>query len=319
MVMSTQLNPGFVSFSGSTSPEMDHLKSMCSPTLPSLPWTSSFMDYVTASSAPAVSTLRQSSCFMPAEIPLNAPTEFCDSHNVLADSKSMMFGYSVFSSSSGAVSYSGPSDHVVSAPQPMDPTGWWSMQPAVPQLPPTFTCGLPVHPGVPIMKSDAMSFVSRPASTVSTRRCRRCRCPNCQESSINGTNKRKQHICHIPGCGKVYGKTSHLKAHLRWHTGERPFICNWLFCRKTFTRSDELQRHLRTHTGEKRFSCTECGKRFMRSDHLSKHVKTHENKRGKTQVVEQAVSHDPVIDVESLGESCESSLQMSQFSYPASQ
>lgn len=114
-----------------------------------------------------------------------------------------------------------------------------------------------------------------------TRKSKRCKCPNCIAPDVPQANKvKKKHVCHIVGCNKVYGKTSHLKAHLRWHSGERPFECDWPNCTKSFTRSDELSRHKRTHTGDKRFVCKLCQKQFTRSDHLQKHMKVHNKKPG---------------------------------------
>jgi len=54
---------------------------------------------------------------------------------------------------------------------------------------------------------------------------------------------------------------------------ERPFPCD--VCGRKFIRATHLRRHMRIHTGEKPFACHICGRRYARGDYLRAHIHAH--------------------------------------------
>ena len=69
-------------------------------------------------------------------------------------------------------------------------------------------------------------------------------------------------------CFRDFPREKSLQAHLRTHTGERPYLCDYPNCTRAFVQSGQLKTHQRLHAGEKPFKCAVegCSNRYTHAN-----------------------------------------------------
>jgi uncharacterized Zn-finger protein len=71
-------------------------------------------------------------------------------------------------------------------------------------------------------------------------------------------------------CPSAFKKSSHLKQHLRSHSGERPYKC--FQCFRSFISSGVLKNHIKTHEGVRSHKCPDCQLTFTTNGSLKRHM-----------------------------------------------
>ncbi|XP_034233323.1 zinc finger protein 354A-like isoform X11 [Thrips palmi] len=82
-------------------------------------------------------------------------------------------------------------------------------------------------------------------------------------------------LCHV--CSKMM-KPQKLRAHLRIHSGEKPYECK--VCNRKFGQTSNLRNHMSTiHSEEKPHECSICGKKFKVMKNLKAHLEFHRGEK----------------------------------------
>lgn len=84
---------------------------------------------------------------------------------------------------------------------------------------------------------------------------------------------REVYICPFSNCDRISSEHSNMKAHLRLHTGERPYVCRVSTCRKSFRWKSSLTYHERAlHSNTRPYQCSGCRKSFVERRKLRLHL-----------------------------------------------
>lgn len=111
------------------------------------------------------------------------------------------------------------------------------------------------------------------------------------------------HVCNI--CGRGFHRSTVLKYHMRFHTGEKPHKCNvcgnayrtpamlhghsikhrdtkaypCMTCGKSFKTGTDRKNHMRIHLDERPIKCPICGKGFNQLYNMKTHMRVHSGER----------------------------------------
>lgn len=83
---------------------------------------------------------------------------------------------------------------------------------------------------------------------------------------------RDVYACPYPNCERVSTEQSNMKAHMRMHTGEKPYVCRNAGCMKAFRWKSSLTYHEKAlHVKSRPFKCSPCRRSFVEKRKLRMH------------------------------------------------
>ncbi|XP_049875125.1 zinc finger protein OZF-like [Pectinophora gossypiella] len=110
--------------------------------------------------------------------------------------------------------------------------------------------------------------ISKLQKKTTTKKCKKKQKKRCKNGPIQ---------CVV--CGRTAACRSAMEAHMRCHTGEKPFQCDT--CNLRFTTKGGLTRHIANNHSkrERRFMCETCGNSFFTKSDIITHMRIHTNEK----------------------------------------